>query len=84
MTCRGICTRYRFKKDAFSRQVYSDGASRCQTCTIFIKWDGMNCPCCGMKLRKTPRNKQGKEAMRIRNKTRMDDVEEEPLIKVIR
>ena len=36
-----------------------------------------------MKLRKTPRNKNGKEAMRIRNKTRMDEIVNEPLIKVV-
>lgn len=84
MACIGICTRYRFKKNPVTKQVYADGGSRCQVCEIFIRWEGVSCPCCGMKLRKTPRNKHGKEAMRIRNKTRMDEIEHEPLIKVVR
>ena len=87
MVCRGICHKYKFKKKAFSKQVYQDGASRCQTCEIFIKWEGVCCPCCGMKIRKVPRNKHGKESMRIRNKSRVDREKgefEEPLIKVLR
>ncbi len=86
MVCNGVCVKYKFKKSNITRQVYSDGASRCQTCEIFIRWDGAFCPCCGVKVRKVPRNKHGKEAMRVRNKTRVDRKKgeyEESFIKVV-
>jgi hypothetical protein len=50
MTCKGICIHHR----ASSR--YATGQKRCQVCELFIKWDGLFCPCCGYKLRTRPRN----------------------------
>ena len=35
---------------------YSTGQKRCQVCEIFVKWDGLFCPCCGYRLRTRPRN----------------------------
>jgi hypothetical protein len=34
---------------------YATGNKRCQICEIFIKWDGLWCPCCGYRLRNGPR-----------------------------
>jgi len=34
---------------------YDTGQRRCQMCDIFIKWDGIWCPCCGYRLRTIPR-----------------------------
>ena len=51
MTCKGICVLYK----AVSNH-YANGHKRCQQCGIFIKWDGLRCPCCGYKLRTRPRN----------------------------
>ena len=48
MTCKGICIRYK----ASGR--YDNGHKRCQVCNIFIKWEGLWCPCCGCKLRTRP------------------------------
>jgi hypothetical protein len=50
MPCKGICIRHK----ASSR--YAAGNKRCQGCEIFMKWDGLLCPCCGYKLRTRPRN----------------------------
>ena len=50
MTCKGICIRHRTSNH------YASGQKRCQVCEIFIKWDGLFCPCCGYKLRTRPRN----------------------------
>ncbi|MFL6441668.1 MAG: hypothetical protein ACJ702_06900 [Nitrososphaeraceae archaeon] len=32
--------------------------------------DGMFCPCCGMQLRLTPSNREGKEKLRQQSKTK--------------
>ena len=50
MTCKGICIR-----DKASGR-YANGHKRCQQCEIFIKCNGVRCPCCGYKLRGRPRN----------------------------
>jgi hypothetical protein len=46
--CKGICVRYK----ASAR--YANGHKRCKVCDLFIKWDGLFCPCCGYKLRTRP------------------------------
>ena len=63
MACKGICSRYKAKKSHAGTR-YSSGQSRCQVCEIFIKFNGIYCPCCGYRLRKRPRNKHYKEKFR--------------------
>ena len=31
------------------------GQKRCNSCEIFIRWDGIFCPCCNGRLRSSPR-----------------------------
>jgi predicted amidophosphoribosyltransferase len=54
MTCRGICTRHKSKKIPKTLR-YSENEKRCQICDIFIKWNGLFCPCCGYRLRHNAR-----------------------------
>jgi hypothetical protein len=62
MTCKGICIRH---KDSYR---YDTGNKRCQICEIFIKWDGVFCPCCGCRLRTGPRHFKYKAKLRIKQK----------------
>ena len=55
MVCKGICVRHKATKPVGTGR-YSTGQKRCQVCEIFIKWDGVFCPCCGYRLRTKPRN----------------------------
>jgi hypothetical protein len=50
MPCKGICIRYK------TSGRYATGNKRCHQCNLFIKWDGLLCPCCGYKLRIGPRH----------------------------
>lgn len=72
MGCKGICVRYKFSRIGSVRQIYSNGGSRCQVCEIFVKWEGFTCPCCGYRLRKTPRSKKGKEIKKQLEDSRVD------------
>jgi rRNA maturation endonuclease Nob1 len=65
MTCKGICLRLKAFKPAHSGR-YVNGQKRCQGCEIFIKWDGLWCPCCGFRLRLGPRNSANKERLAVR------------------
>ena len=45
---------------------YATGSERCQVCEIFVKWDGLSCPCCGYKSRIGPRNMKFKAKLRMK------------------
>jgi len=49
MTCKGICIRHVAVRPPDGYR-YSNGQKRCRVCNLFIKWDGVKCPCCGMTL----------------------------------
>lgn len=57
MVCKGRCAPYRAAR--FHRGVsrYGDDIKRCVTCAIYVKWEGVFCPCCHNKLRVSPRKK---------------------------
>ncbi|MGB6590541.1 MAG: hypothetical protein WBE68_03440 [Candidatus Nitrosopolaris sp.] len=62
---------------------YSTGQKRCQVCEIFLKWDGLWCPCCGYRLRTSPRNSKFKAELRARKeigKAKISVVYEQPPI----
>ncbi len=65
MNCKGICVRYKAQKPVGTGR-YASGQRRCQICEIFIKWEGLWCPCCGYRLRTKPRNLKYKAKLRAR------------------
>ena len=67
MVCKGICVRHKAHKPVDAGR-YSTGQKRCQMCEIFLKWDGLWCPCCSYRLRSKPRNLKYKVKWRARNK----------------
>jgi len=71
MTCKGICTRYKAQKPVGTGR-YASGQRRCQICEIFIKWEGLWCPCCGYRLRTKPRNLKYKAKLRARVEAEAD------------
>ena len=55
MSCKGICARHRAIKPLVGGR-YENGQKRCQTCEIYINWDGTHCPCCRNRVRGKPRH----------------------------
>ena len=67
MVCKGVCIRHKaYGPISYGR--YAMGQKRCQICEIFIKWDGIFCPCCGCRLRTGPRLFKDKAKLRIKEK----------------
>ena len=62
MTCKGICIRHKASRG------YANGHKLCNYCNLFIKWDGVFCPCCGCRLRTGPRHFKYKAKLRIKQK----------------
>lgn len=62
MCQRQICLKYRVKRE-FGKSPFAQGAKYCKRCGkpeeegIYIKWEGLFCPCCGLKLRVKARHK---------------------------
>lgn len=71
MTCKDICIRHKAQKPVGSGR-YAIGQKRCQVCEIFLKWDGLWCPCCGYRLRTKPRNLKYKAKLRARKKNQRE------------
>lgn len=59
MACRGGCEPIKVGK----RLAHREGNSYCRTCTSGIKWEGLYCPCCGMRVAKS-RKESGHAAAR--------------------
>lgn len=60
MSCNGICHRHKALKPANIGR-YMAGQKRCNSCNVFLYWDGLRCPCCNYQLRLRPRNSKFKE-----------------------
>ena len=58
MPCKGICISCKVSRG------YANGHKRCNHCNLYIKWDGLLCPCCGYKLRVGPRHSKFKAKLR--------------------
>lgn len=71
MICKDICIRHKAQKPVGSGR-YAIGQKRCQICEIFLKWDGLWCPCCGYRLRTKPRNLKYKAKLRARKKNQTE------------
>ena len=65
MACKGICIRHKAQKPVAAGR-YSTGQKRCQICELFLRWEGLWCPCCGYRLRTRPRNLKFKAKLRAR------------------
>src|SRR3712207_5416518 len=81
MTCKGICLRHKAQKPVGSGR-YASGQKRCQICEIFIKWDGLWCPCCGYRLRTKPRNLKYKAKLRAKTSRTTLETSEPPVLAV--
>ena len=57
MICGGECLKYKAKKVFGASNRYEHGDKRCNMCCVFIKWDGVRCPCCDYVLRTTSKNR---------------------------
>ena len=52
MGCKGVCIRFKAKRNHDSPSRYREGQKRCTVCEIFINWNNnIYCPCCNYKLR---------------------------------
>jgi hypothetical protein len=68
MPCNGICIRHKGSRG------YGTGNKRCNHCNLFVKWNGLLCPCCGYKVRTRPKVSKYKE--KLREQKRIEEAKE--------
>ena len=54
--CKGVCinSQYETKKTVCGK--LREEYRRCSVCCVFLKYQGIYCPCCGVRLKHSPRN----------------------------
>ncbi len=57
MPCRDICKKYKATKKG---HINYNNAKRCSNCCEYLKYDGVYCPCCNIKLRCKPRSSKAR------------------------
>lgn len=53
--CKGLCVRYD-KIGGGKQSAYQLGYKRCSVCSLYIRFDGIHCPCCKFPLRSKKRS----------------------------
>jgi len=72
MQCNGSCKNYKATSNTHVGGRYEQGQKRCNRCEIYIKWDGLWCPCCGYLLRTKPRGTKLKRRILLMKKARQE------------
>jgi hypothetical protein len=83
MTCKGICIRHRAEKPLGHFGRYAAGQKRCQICAIYMRWDGIWCPCCGCRVRTRSRNSKFKQKLKTTRKKNNENEDKEQRLLLI-
>ncbi len=60
LICKGKCViKYETKKTVANAR--ENGYKRCSKCLVFMKYKGTYCPCCGVRLKNSPRNNKSRK-----------------------
>ena len=61
MICRHKCVESIYEPKKTVRGDLREKYKRCSHCYIFIKWEGIYCPCCCVRLKVSPRNNRARQ-----------------------
>ena len=54
--CKNLCSNGEYEHKKLVRGDLKREYKRCSKCCIFLKYEGVFCPCCGVRLKYSPRN----------------------------
>ena len=49
-TCKGKCLLSKYEPKKTARGIRDSPYVKCSVCVIFIKYEGVYCPCCGVRV----------------------------------
>ena len=56
MGCKDQCTKPEYEPKKLVKFLETSPYKKCTTCCIYIKWEGLYCPCCSYRLSKRAKN----------------------------
>ena len=56
LVCKNICLKPEYEHRKVVRNLAETPYKKCAKCCLFIKYEGIWCPCCGVKLSKRAKN----------------------------
>ena len=59
--CKNTCTNGTFDHKKLVRGDLKRDYKRCSKCSVFLKYEGVYCPCCGVRLKYSPRNNSSRK-----------------------
>jgi len=94
MACREYCLKIKEKnlwsydtnpKNPFMIRTnpYHDNKKYCRICEVYLRFEGLFCPCCGVKLRVSPHNNKSREKLKNFRQEQKLKLEQANLIDVI-
>jgi hypothetical protein len=65
MICRNIiCKLEEYEPKKTVRGAAEKGYRRCSNCEVFLKYQGVYCPCCSNRMKVTPNNNKARQKVR--------------------
>jgi hypothetical protein len=65
MICGGVeCKLKKYEAKKIVRGVGKEGYRRCSKCELFLKYDGIYCPCCSCRMKVSFRNNKARQKSR--------------------
>jgi len=61
-TCKGSCALTTYEPKKLVRNAVEHGYKRCRICNLFLKWEGIWCPCCSVRLSSKSKNNKSRQA----------------------
>jgi len=59
--CKNICQRLEYESKKLVRNITKSPYKKCSRCCLCIKYEGIFCPCCGVKLSNRAKNNSSRK-----------------------
>ena len=61
LICKNTCLNPVYEHRKVVKHVAETDYKKCSKCCVFIKWDGIYCPCCGVRLSNRAKNNKARQ-----------------------
>jgi hypothetical protein len=61
LICKNTCLNPVYEHKKTVRHIAETDYKKCSKCCVFIKWEGLYCPCCGVRLSNRAKNNKARQ-----------------------
>ena len=66
LICKNTCLDPIYEHMKTVRHIAETDYKKCSKCCVFIKWEGIFCPCCGVRLSNRAKNNKARQRRNIK------------------